>query len=91
MPPTAQFVEIDCREVWRELVNYMDGDLAPELRGRIARHLESCKHCTAIYDGTRNIVQLLGDQHSIELPRGFSERLYDRLIVQSRQQGGNAF
>jgi hypothetical protein len=82
----TEFVEIDCRHVWKEMTNYMEGDLTPELRDCITRHLKGCRHCTAIYDGTRNIVQLLGDKKSIELPKGFSERLYDR-FVQSRQQG----
>ena len=28
------------------------------------------------YDGLRNIVRLLGDEEVIELPEGFSQRLY---------------
>ena len=87
MQSSTQIVEIDCRHVWRELTNYLEGNLTSEMRNRIARHLQGCKHCTAIYDGTRNIVRLLGDEKSFELPKGFSERLFDRLIVQSRQQG----
>lgn len=83
----TRFVEIDCQQVWKELTNYMEGDLAPEMRDRITHHLQECRHCSAIYDGTRNIVQLLGDNQSIELPKGFSKRLFDRLIVQSREQG----
>ena len=64
----------------------MEGDLTPEMRDRITRHLEGCKHCTAIYDGTRNVVRLLGDEKAIELPVGFSERLFDRLVLQNGQQ-----
>ena len=83
----TQIVEIDCQHVWKELTNYMEGDLTSEMRDRITRHLQGCRHCKAIYDGTRNIVRLLGDKESIELPKGFSERLFDRLMVQSREQG----
>jgi len=75
----TQFVEIDCRQVWKELTNYIEGDLTPEMRDRIAHHLRGCKHCTAIYDGSRNLVRLLGDEKAIELPQGFSQRLYQRL------------
>ena len=84
MPTPNQTVEIDCRQVWKELTNYMEGDVTPELRNHITRHLEGCKHCTAIYDGTRNVVRLLGDEKAITLPHGFSERLFDRLV--HRQQ-----
>jgi len=83
----TQIVEIDCQHVWKELTNYMEGDLSPEMRDRITYHLQGCRHCTAIYDGTRNVVQLLGDKKSIELPNGFSERLFHRLVLQSHQQG----
>ena len=82
----SMVVEIDCQHVWKELTNYIEGDLTPEMRDRITRHLKGCRHCTAIYDGTRNILRLLGDKASIELPKGFSERLFDRLTVQSREQ-----
>ena len=75
----TQLLEIDCREVWRELVNYTEGDLSPEMRDRITRHLQSCPHCRAVYDGSRNIVRLLGDKNVFELPQGFSQRLYERL------------
>ena len=83
----TQIVEIDCQHVWKELTNYIEGDLTPEMRDRIAHHLQRCRHCTAIYDGTRNVLQLLGDKQSIELPKGFSERLFDRLVLLTGQQG----
>jgi hypothetical protein len=33
-----------------------------------------------VYEGLRNIVRLLGDEEVIELPEGFSQRLYNRLL-----------
>ena len=69
-------VEIDCYKVRRELSNYLDGDLTLELRRQVENHLASCSHCTAVYDGMRNVVTLLGDERVIELPEGFSRRLY---------------
>lgn len=54
----------------------MEGDLSAELRASIELHLQNCAHCTAIYDGTRNIVQLLTSETAIELPAGVSRRIY---------------
>lgn len=79
MPPATQHLEIDCKEVWRELVNYTEGDLTPEMRDRIELHLLNCPHCRAVYDGSQNIVRLLGGNSVFELPRGFSRRLHERL------------
>jgi len=79
VPPETQLLKIDCQEVWRELVNYTEGDLTPKMRDRIERHLQGCPHCRAVYDGSQNIVRLLGEKNVFELPRGFSQRLYERL------------
>ena len=72
-------VEISCEEVWREVSNYLDGKISEELRTRMEEHFKGCKHCTAVMDGTRNVVQLVGDATAFELPAGFSNRLYQRL------------
>jgi anti-sigma factor (TIGR02949 family) len=73
-------VQIDCRQILRELSDYLDADLPPQLRLQIERHLKECDHCTAVYDGMRNVVRLLGDEKAIELPEGLSERLYKRIV-----------
>jgi len=76
-------VRISCREVIRELSDYIDNDLDEKLRARITEHLAGCAHCTAIFDGTRNVIRLIGDDKTFELPAGFSARLRQR-IVQNR-------
>ena len=76
----ASVIEIDCYQVRRELSDYVEGDLTPQLRLRIEEHLQTCNHCRAVYDGLRNIMRLLGDEEVIELPEGFSQRLYKRLL-----------
>ena len=73
-------MEISCLEVIRELSNYVDQDVQPELRADIEAHLPTCAHCTAIYDGLRNTITLMGDGQSFELPIGFSQRLRDKLV-----------
>jgi anti-sigma factor RsiW len=72
-------VEISCVEVWREISNYIDGDLDAGLRQRMAQHFKSCAHCTAVLDGAKNVVSLVADGRSFEMPAGFSDRLKQRL------------
>ena len=72
-------IEISCVDVWREISNYVDDDIDPVLRERIAEHLKSCSHCSAIVNGTRNLIALVGDGQSLDLPAGFSERLKNRI------------
>ncbi|MGE5733455.1 MAG: anti-sigma factor family protein, partial [Acidobacteriota bacterium] len=45
----------------RELSNYVDQDVQPELRADIEAHLPTCAHCTAIYDGLRHTRTLMRD------------------------------
>jgi anti-sigma factor RsiW len=72
-------IEISCLEVWREISNYVDQDVAPELRARMEAHFKSCAHCKAVLDGTKNVVKLVADGVEYELPSGFSERLYSKI------------
>jgi anti-sigma factor (TIGR02949 family) len=72
-------LEISCLDVWREISNFIDEIVSPELRQRIEEHLKVCEHCTAVYDGTRNVVKLVADGNTYELPAGFSDRLRQRL------------
>jgi Putative zinc-finger len=72
-------VEISCVEVWREISNYLNKEISPEMRERMEAHFKACAHCTAVLDGTRNIVELIGDGRVFPVPDGFSKRLYKKL------------
>ena len=72
-------IEISCRAVVREISDYVDGELAPELRARIEKHFEKCSHCTAVLDGTRNVMRIVGDGEIFPLPTHFAARLRQRL------------
>ena len=72
-------IEISCVEVLREISNYLDGDTHLELRTKMEAHLKGCAHCTAILDGTRNVVKLLGDGFEFELPPDFSQHLFSKI------------
>jgi anti-sigma factor RsiW len=70
---------VSCEEVWREVSNYLDGEVEPGLRVAMHEHIRGCKRCAAVVDGTRNVLQLYGDERMLEVPLGFSQRLHQRL------------
>ena len=72
-------IEISCLEVWREISNYIDIDVEPELRACMEAHFKLCAHCKAVLDGTRNVVKLVADGVEYSVPEGFSKRLYDKI------------
>jgi anti-sigma factor (TIGR02949 family) len=72
-------IEISCLEVWREISNFLDGEVDAELRARMEAHFKGCAHCSAVLDGTRNVVKLVGDGIEYQMPAGFSTRLHDKI------------
>lgn len=70
---------INCEQVWREVSDYLDGQVDPELHAAIEDHVRGCQRCAAVLDGMRNVVQLYGDERMMEVPVGFSRRLHQRL------------
>ncbi|MBS1852033.1 MAG: zf-HC2 domain-containing protein [Acidobacteria bacterium] len=70
---------LNCRHVWKEISNYIEGTVAPELRDEMEQHLAHCRHCAAVLDSTRNILYLIADERVFTLPAGYADRLHARL------------
>jgi hypothetical protein len=70
---------VNCEQVWLEVSNYLDGEVEPGLRVAIEEHIRGCKNCAAVVNGTRNVVELYGDERMLEVPFGYSQRLHRRL------------
>jgi hypothetical protein len=65
----------NCERVWREISNYIDGELDAGLCSSMDEHFRTCQRCASVLAGTRNVVQLFGDERMLEVPVGFSQRL----------------
>ena len=79
---------INCEHVWNE-----DFELhRRRCRRRSARGhgrtFRTCKQCKSVLEGTRNVIQLYGDERMIEVPAGFSRRLERRLIGRRKPAAG---
>jgi hypothetical protein len=70
---------LNCEQVWREVSNYVDGDVEAGLRSAMDEHFRTCERCASVLAGTRNVVQLYGDERMLEVPAGFGRRLEKRL------------
>jgi Putative zinc-finger len=76
----------NCETVWKEISNYIEGDLDAGLRAAMDEHFRTCKRCTSVLQGTRNVIQLYSDERMIEAPAGFGRRLERRLAQETRAQ-----
>jgi hypothetical protein len=77
---------LSCEQVWREISNYIDAEVEVTLRSAMDEHFKTCQRCASVLAGTRNVVQLYGDERMLEVPAGFSQRLEQRL-EQKVEQG----
>jgi hypothetical protein len=79
-------IEVSCEDVWREISNFIEGDIAPELERAVAAHLAQCRPCTAVHQGAQNLIRLVGDPRSFQVPTEFSQRLYRRLQQEMEEE-----
>jgi hypothetical protein len=77
---------LNCEQVWHEISNYVDGEVDAGLRSAMDEHFRTCARCASVLAGTRNVVQLYGDERMMDVPAGFGRRLEKRL---ARNAGGS--
>jgi hypothetical protein len=82
---------VTCEQVWREVSNYLEGAIDPALRAALEEHVKQCKRCTAVLDGTRNVVRLYADGRVFQLPLGFTGRLRRRLAQAMPRPRGTGY
>jgi hypothetical protein len=68
-----------CQEVQRELSNYLDRELPAEVCAGMQDHFRTCERCAALLQDMRDIVLALGDERLVDVPPGYSTRLYRKL------------
>lgn len=70
---------LDCRQVLAELSNYLDGEVPPEVKRALERHLAKCSRCALVYDTTRRTLKIVTESGPFEISLDSSARLHARL------------
>jgi len=78
---------MNCEQVWKEVSNYVEGDMSPAIRMAMDDHFLTCQRCRSLLDGTRNVIRLYSDERMIDVPSGFGQRLEKRLSQTVRVPG----
>ena len=76
---------LKCEQVWQEISNYLEGEMDAGLRASMDEHFRTCKSCTSVLEGTRNVIRLYGDERMIDVPAGYGRRLERRLAQNARE------
>jgi RNA binding exosome subunit len=79
--------KLNCQEVLDQLSDYLEEDVAAELRTQIEAHLNGCRHCHLEVDSLRTTVQLYRLDDPVGVPIALSERLKLALQAVYRESG----
>jgi len=70
---------VRCKQLIRELSNYLDGVLEPDVLADLERHLEHCEDCRLVVDTTRKTIQVFCNAEPAPLDPAIRERLHKAL------------
>jgi anti-sigma factor RsiW len=68
-----------CRDLLKQLNDYVDGDIDPSICEHLEEHLEECDPCRGVVDTMRKTITLYREETEIELPVEFHNRLHAAL------------
>lgn len=75
----------NCNQVIAELANYLDDQIAAEIRRELEIHLAQCQTCRTLFDSTRKTITIVTESRSFELPESVSARILERIKSKVRQ------
>ena len=72
---------ITCQSFLDDLSNYIDGDVADEIRVTFEAHLAKCPNCWVVFDETRRTVEIVQRFDCHPMPGDVKDRLMQTLSV----------
>ena len=67
--------------------DYLEGDVAAEVRLQLETHLSHCTHCQVVYDSARKTVRVLTDSGSFDLPEDAVKPITEKFMAKIRSKG----
>ena len=74
-----------CSDFMTEIGNYLEGDVADELRIQLEHHLSHCLTCTVLVDSTRQTLRIVTDAGTFDLPETTFRPIAQRIMARIRE------
>jgi hypothetical protein len=68
-----------------EIGNYLEGDVADEVRIQLEHHLSHCQTCTVLVDSTCKTVKMVTDTGTFDLPEATFRPIAERIMARIRE------
>ena len=66
--------------------DYLDGEVAAEVRLQLESHLSHCTTCQVVYDSARKTIKVLTDSGSFDLPEIARKPIAEKIMARIRSQ-----
>ena len=76
---------ISCADFMAAIGEYLDGEVAAEIRSQLEAHLSHCATCQVVYDSTRKTVIVLTDSGSFDLPEAAAKAIAGKIMGRIRE------
>ena len=76
---------INCADFMAEIGNYLEGDVAEEVRLQLEHHLSHCQTCTVLVDSSRKTLRIVTDTGSFDLPEATFRPIAERIMARIKE------
>ncbi len=80
---------IGCDQFLAQLGEYLEGDVASEVRQQLEKHLVHCRTCQVLFDSTNKAIKVVTDSGSFALPSILAESLVEEIMSRIRSEGAS--
>ena len=67
--------DFDCDDAVHTLYHFLDGELTPDRRQEVQRHLEACHPCLEAFDFEAELKQVIASRCRDRVPEGLQQRI----------------
>jgi len=79
----------NCQKLLNELSNFLDNELAPDLREELEKHIAKCPQCYVVFDSTKKPFKFSGGCDPYELPETLHRKLQEAVRKQYEDSSRN--
>jgi hypothetical protein len=76
---------ISCTDFIAEIGNYLEGDVASQVRQELEEHLSHCRTCTVLLDSSRKTLQIVTDAGSFDLSESAFRPITEQIMARIRE------
>ena len=77
---------ISCADFMAEIANYLEGEVAADVRLQLENHLSHCQTCQVVLDSTRKTLKIVTDSGSFDLPETVFKPIAQRIMARIRAE-----